>query len=265
VPAPRAPAPTTGGEYAKVDDLRIYYERSGSGVPIVLLHGGFGTSELWSGVRERLGGRYLVIAPDARGRGRTNDGDGPMSGGRTARDVIGLMDRLGIQRAHFICHSIATLTAVHLLVDYPERVLSATLVGSPLMALSQPNAALRALREDLEAMREGRPARDEALNAFAARWRREAPDPTRFAVAVGKLARATEEVYPGAVLASIRRPVLVVKAGRDGLVEPADFDRLAAAIPGAKTVDFPGATHALPRQDPIGLANAVEGFIASLP
>jgi aminoacrylate hydrolase len=249
--------------YAQVDDIRIHYESRGTGIPVLLLHGGFGTAELWSECGERLSARYRVVAPDARGRGRTGDGDGPMSAGRTARDVIGLMDQLGIARAHLVGHSQASLTVIHLLVDYPDRVLSGALVGSPMMSLARPNAALKALRANIDALRSAGPVDDPDLVRFAARWRELAPQPDRFEPAMEKFRVAIDATYSEAALGTIRRPVLVVKAGRDNLIDAADFDRLAAAIPGARVADFPDGTHGLPRQAAVRLAEAIERFIES--
>lgn len=249
--------------YARVDDIRIYYELRGEGRPIILLHGGFGSTELWTPCAERLAARHLVVVPDARGRGRTSDGAGPISAGRTARDLVGLMDHLGLDKADIVGHSAGSLTAIHMLVDYPERVGSATLVGSPFIALAQPNEALRKLRRDIEALRDGKPVSDADLLQFADRWRRSSPDPSRFPYVMDKLSRSVSTAYSESVLSTLSRPVLVVRAGRDALIPAEAFDRLAAVIPGSQLIDFPQGTHGLPRQEAARLADAILQFVDS--
>lgn len=246
--------------YAVVDDISLYYELRGAGEPIFMLHGGFGSTAVWAACAEQLAKRFLVITTDARGRGRTSDGSGPTTAGRTARDVIGLMDHFGIKQANVVGHSAGSLTTIHLLIDYPDRVRSGTLVGSPLVAFGNPNDALRKQMGDLEALRDGQP-KDDELKEFAEQWRRVAPDPSRFRLVMEKLNRGMGTSYSESALAAITRPVLVVKAGRDRLVPPEAFDRLATSIRGSKLIVFSEGTHGLPRQDPTRLAEEIQRFI----
>ena len=247
--------------YAQVDDIRIYYEMRGAGEPIIMLHGAYGTTGTWAPCAAILAQHFLVITLDLRGRGRTGDGDGPISAGRTARDVIGLMDHLGLRQAHVVGHSAGSITAVSMLIDYPDRVRSATLVGNPLMALRVPNDAMRKLQRDMESLRDGLPVvSDPDLARFAEQLRKTAPDPNRIPIVMGKL-RRIGAVYAEDALATITRPVLVSKAGRDALIPPESFDRLAAAIPGSTLIDFPNGTHGLPRQEASRLAVEIQNFI----
>lgn len=59
------------GTYIQVNGLRMYYESQGSGTPIILLHGGLETSQMWAPVVNILSKEYQVITPDSRGHGRT--------------------------------------------------------------------------------------------------------------------------------------------------------------------------------------------------
>jgi pimeloyl-ACP methyl ester carboxylesterase len=116
--------------YVDLADIRMYYEAAGSGAPLVLLHGGFGSSDVWDEYFPLLSD-HTVITPDSRGQGRTSIGDGPLTYGRMAGDVLRLLDYLGIGQAHFVGHSDGGCILFHLLIDYPDRVASATLIGAP--------------------------------------------------------------------------------------------------------------------------------------
>jgi len=120
----------------EVNGLRFFVQDQGSGTPVVLLHGFPDTSRLWRRQVEALAGAgYRAIAPDLRGRGRT---DRPSAVGDYAlrlmvEDVTGIMDALGIQRAHVVAHDWGAAVAWLTASLAPERVdrLVAISVGFP--------------------------------------------------------------------------------------------------------------------------------------
>jgi pimeloyl-ACP methyl ester carboxylesterase len=120
----------------EVNGLRCFVEDQGSGTPVVLLHGFPDTSRLWRRQVEALAGAgYRAIAPDLRGRGRTDrpSAVGDYSLRQVVRDVTGIMDVLGIQRAHIVGHDFGAAVAWLIASLAPERVdrLVAISVGFP--------------------------------------------------------------------------------------------------------------------------------------
>src|SRR5262245_46138600 len=105
-----------------------------SGPPVVLLHG---FPELWFswhgeiGVLARAG--YRVIAPDLRGYNRSDKPPGyeHYTGDDYARDVIGLLDALGIQRAYVAGHDVGGGVTWTLVFSHPERIERAVVLSSP--------------------------------------------------------------------------------------------------------------------------------------
>jgi pimeloyl-ACP methyl ester carboxylesterase len=81
------------GEYVNAGDVRTYYEVHGSGEPVVLLHGGFGTVESWTMQTPVLAERYRVYVPERRGHGRTPDVEGPITYETMAADTTAFLDR----------------------------------------------------------------------------------------------------------------------------------------------------------------------------
>lgn len=57
--------------FAEIDGIDMYYETYGEGVPVVLLHGGFGDGRLWAELAKPLDNSYRIVVPDLRGHGRT--------------------------------------------------------------------------------------------------------------------------------------------------------------------------------------------------
>src|ERR1700760_3481524 len=90
------PATPANGAYAEVNGLRVYYETHGGGRPLVLLHGGLGSGEMFGPVLPALSERHLVIAPDLQGHGRTADIDRPLDVKLMADDVAALIGHLGL-------------------------------------------------------------------------------------------------------------------------------------------------------------------------
>jgi pimeloyl-ACP methyl ester carboxylesterase len=126
--------------YAQAGDLRIYYELHGAGGAgaatsddtLVLLNGALDTIESdWGQHLPDFAARYRVLAYDHRGHGRTSASTQPFSGYELlAGDLAGLLDALGITRAHFCGFSDGGITLLYFARRHPERVRSLILAGA---------------------------------------------------------------------------------------------------------------------------------------
>jgi pimeloyl-ACP methyl ester carboxylesterase len=117
-------AEATGtGQYVDLNGLHLYYEIHGSGRPLVLLHGGLGSGEMFGPVIPALvaGGRQ-VIAPDLQAHGRTADIDRPLDIKRMADDVAALIRHLELEKVDVMGYSLGGGTALFTAVKYPELV-----------------------------------------------------------------------------------------------------------------------------------------------
>ncbi|MDE3076195.1 MAG: alpha/beta fold hydrolase, partial [Chloroflexota bacterium] len=92
--------------YAPANGLRMYYEIHGTGEPLILLHGGFGSTGMFGEVRSLLAASHQVIAVDLQGHGRTADIDRPLRFEDMADDVAALLAFLGIAQADFMGYSL---------------------------------------------------------------------------------------------------------------------------------------------------------------
>ncbi|MDH6120387.1 3-oxoadipate enol-lactonase [Kitasatospora sp. GAS204A] len=114
----------------QVGELDVYYEVHGSGPPLLLI-GGLGADlTLFAPLTERLVQRYQVIVFDNRGAGRSGKPDQPYSIPLMADDAIGLLDALGIARAHLLGVSMGGRIALEIAIGRPERVDRLVLVAS---------------------------------------------------------------------------------------------------------------------------------------
>jgi pimeloyl-ACP methyl ester carboxylesterase len=120
--------------FTTIAGVRIHYQEAGDekAPPVILIHGFISSNLVWSDVLLPLAGAgFRVIAPDLPGYGYS---DKPANGRYTidsqAYAVVGLMDRLGINKATIVGASYGGAVAATLALDYPERVARLVLVGT---------------------------------------------------------------------------------------------------------------------------------------
>lgn len=116
--------------YAAVNGLKMYYEVHGNGEPLIVIHGGFGSTDNFAGIMPQLSKDREVIAVDLQGHGRTADVDRPMSFPSLADDVAALIRFLGIQKADIMGYSLGGLVTLRTTIQHPELVRRLVIVSS---------------------------------------------------------------------------------------------------------------------------------------
>ncbi|MFX1427397.1 MAG: alpha/beta fold hydrolase [Promethearchaeota archaeon] len=107
--------------FADIRGIKLCYSSKGEGFPIVLIHG-FAKKEFWIGQISTLSNQFKVIWFDNRGVGCSDRPNMPYTMKMLAEDLNGLMDFLGIQKAHLIGHSLGSFIAQNFALLYPEKV-----------------------------------------------------------------------------------------------------------------------------------------------
>jgi pimeloyl-ACP methyl ester carboxylesterase len=110
------------GAYAEVNGINLYYETHGAGRPLILLHGGLGSGEMFGPILPALTGRHQVIAPDLQGHGRTADIDRPIDFRLMADDIAALIGHLGLERPDVVGYSLGGGVALQTAVRHPDLV-----------------------------------------------------------------------------------------------------------------------------------------------
>ena len=108
-------------------ETTIFLRRSGTGPPVLLLHGFPQTHLMWRGVAPALACRFTVVCPDLRGYGRSGcpasaTDHAPYAKRAMARDMVAVMERLGFPRFSVAGHDRGGRVAYRLALDHPERV-----------------------------------------------------------------------------------------------------------------------------------------------
>ena len=111
------------GQYAEVNGLNLYFETHGAaGRPLILLHGGLGSGEMFGPTLSALAEHHHVIAPDLQGHGRTADIDRPLDVRLMGDDVAALIDHLGLERPDVVGYSLGGGVAFQTAVRHPAKV-----------------------------------------------------------------------------------------------------------------------------------------------
>ena len=116
--------------YAPVDGLKMYYESHGQGLPLILIHGGLGSGEMFSAILPELSRDHQVITVDLQAHGRTADIDRPISYQAMADDVAGLIRYLGVTRADVMGYSVGGEVALRIAIQHSEVVRRLVIVSA---------------------------------------------------------------------------------------------------------------------------------------
>jgi pimeloyl-ACP methyl ester carboxylesterase len=237
--------PQTG--YAPVNGLQMYYEIHGEGEPLVLLHGAYGTIDLWGPVLEALASDRKVIAVETQGHGHTADIDRPIRYEPMADDVAALMEHLGIAQADVFGYSMGGNTAVQLAIRHPERVRKLVAVSANYRLDGYYPEVLAGIQEITPEVFAGSPLEEAYL--------RNAPHPEDWPTLIEKLKEldADEFAWAEEDIQGIAAPVLLIYGDAD-VIRPehmVDFFRLlGGGVPGDLTglpksqfAIVPGKTH----------------------
>jgi pimeloyl-ACP methyl ester carboxylesterase len=113
---------TVAGQYADVNGINLYYQVHGSGRPMIMLHGGLFSSEMFGPTIPALAANHQVIAVDLQGHGRTADIDRPIDIRLMADDIAALIDHLGLEKPDLVGYSLGGGVAFFSASKYPEKV-----------------------------------------------------------------------------------------------------------------------------------------------
>jgi pimeloyl-ACP methyl ester carboxylesterase len=264
------------------ETLHLEYEVQGEGPDLILLHGlGFSSKKTWMRQIPVLAQRYRVHAYDVRGFGGSNNPGGHQSIERHARDLLGLMDAVGIEQATLVGFSMGGWISQQFVLDHPERVralvLSATTSGL------RPEGAARFVARSLRVESEGLDTLvDEAIaSTFApetldrdpeliALYRKEFLDPSRNPRdAYARMFRALSVPNWTAQLPRIQCPTLILCGLKDqgatrGRTPTDAAEILHRGIAGSRLEVFEGGGHYVHLEQPDEWNRTVLGFLDAL-
>ncbi|NOU82136.1 alpha/beta fold hydrolase [Paenibacillus sp. LMG 31459] len=244
--------------HVKVKDLELFYEKMGSGDPVIFLHSSYSRGLLaFSSQILDFQNKYTCYYPDLRGHGRTRCKSLEWSTPQLADDIAAFMDRMSIEKAHLIGYSMGANVGLYLAVNDPARVATLTTIGTGgfcnpagaedfeperLLELEQ-QGIIRQMKERHEEAHLGN--WQEFMRQSATDWRR----------------------YPDlseAQLSSIGCPVLIIAGEHDTYATADKIIQLVSLIKGSQCLIVPGAGHPphMGREQPVLVNDTILEFLA---
>ena len=225
------------GSHASVNGLKMYYEIHGSGRPLVLLHGAFGTAEGWAAVFPVLAKTRQVIIVEQQGHGHTPDRDGPLTYEQMAEDTAALLKQLNVKGADIFGYSLGGIVALGVAIRHPELVGRLAVLGANTGRLKE------VFEPESYAQFQSLPA-DFAPEVLKQPYDRVAPDKTKWPVLVRKIKELGRDFkgYSIEEIRSIKAWTLIMMGDRDG-VRPEHAVEMFRMIANARLAIFPGEDH----------------------
>lgn len=112
----------SNGNYASINGMKMYYEVSGKGDPLIVLHGAYMNIISMGEIIPKLARTHKVYALELQGHGRTTDIDRPITYPNLADDVVAFMDVVGLKKADVFGYSMGAITGLQLAIRHPEKV-----------------------------------------------------------------------------------------------------------------------------------------------
>jgi pimeloyl-ACP methyl ester carboxylesterase len=232
---------TTDSGYVDVNGVHMYYETYGDGSPLVLLHGGMlSIDQNFAGLIPTLARKHRVIGIEMQGHGRTADIDREITPAALASDVVGMLDHLGIDRAHVLGHSMGAAVALELAVNHPDRVRSVV----PISASVRPDGMHSDLGDPSTYATSPRLPTQMDFAEFQTEYKRLSPHPEQFDAFLAKMSASAADLkgWTDEQLAGISAPVLIVQGDLDFTTNE-HAALMQQLIPGSHLAILPNTTH----------------------
>src|SRR5690349_12509784 len=117
------------GDRVEVNGMQMYYEVSGAGEPLVVLHGAYMNIPSMGKIVSKLAETHKVYALEFQGHGRTTDIDRPITYPNLADDVAVFMDKVGLKKADIFGYSMGAAAGLQLVIRHPDKVNKAVLAS----------------------------------------------------------------------------------------------------------------------------------------
>jgi 3-oxoadipate enol-lactonase len=239
---------------SNVNGININYYIEGKGEPLLMIMGLGSTAAAWRFQRRFFRNYYQVITFDNRGAGKTDKPAGPYSMQQMAGDAVGLMDKLGIKKAHVMGVSMGGKIAQEIAINYPDRVNKLILANTYCCQDNSTNGwtpewtmAVDRYCKTWKAPRIGIGFNNplwQFLGFFQIRISTMRKSPEERAAYVAQK-KAAEAVHTVDRLPSIKVQTLVITGTGDHLTRHTSSDTMAKIIPNAKLVKIEGGSHTL--------------------
>ena len=247
-------------------DASIYYEVHGEGPALVLAHGAGGNTQIWWQQVPHFASRFRVVTFDHRCFGRSVCAPEAFKPEYFGDDLVAILDAEGIERTALVCQSMGGWTGLRMALEYPERLSSLVLCGTPggivtdrIIAAAE-RIAERAAKSGIggnAALAEAFQQREPALSFL---YDQVGSHNTGFSPAL--LANLVDARVDPEELKSYSTPTLVISGEQDTLFPTEAIREIAGLIPGAELQTIPDSGHSPYYEVPETFNRIVDEFLA---
>ena len=196
------------GKYADINGMKMYYEVSGRGDPLIVLHGAYMNIISMGEIIPKLARTHKVYAIEFQGHGRTTDIDRPITYQNLADDVAAFMDAVDLKKTDVFGYSVGAEVGLQLAIRYPEKV-------SRLIAASVAYD-LEGWQSDYKAVIPQMTVEMIVNMPFAEEYRRLAPNPDGFPALVKKMITLEKESMAWEKdVKALKVPMLIIAGDAD--------------------------------------------------
>ena len=245
-----------------IDGTNIAFTRRGKGTPLVLLHGYPLDRTIWQDLAPMLVGEFDLIMPDMRGFGESDVMEADRSILGYASDVAGLLERLGIRKAHVAGHSMGGYVALAFARLFPRQTAGIGLVASQQLADTEERksarhaTALQVARDGVSSVVEGMTPKLSAnaevqsiVRSIIARQR-----PMGLAVALDAMGGRPDSTD---ILRSFTASAVIIHGSSDELIPVERAREMRLLMPSAHYLELPGVGHMPMLENPVAVAEAL--------
>ncbi len=220
----------------ETDDVRIVYDVTGEGPPVLLLHGGSADSSWWGDLVPALAKRHTVITVDSRGHGRSSLDDRQITYRRMANDTLALLDRQEIEQVDIVGWSDGAIIALDIALRQPARLRRVVAYGV--------NFDLSGYRGS-DAEGKSSPGAERFMAENPGRYQADSPAPERWDEFLANLHQmwTTEPNWTRDDMRSIQTPILVLDGIEEEVIDIDHVRLLAKLLPNGTLELMPSTGH----------------------
>ncbi len=250
----------------ELNTVDLNYEEYGQGVPAIFLHGFPFDHTIWEPLIPLLEKNVHLVLPDLRGFGRSPVTEGAYTMRLQAEDVVHLMDRLEIEKAVLVGHSMGGYVSLAFAHAYPGRLLGLGLVATHSAADNPERRQARYKLADSALHKGARVVASNMVDSLT-------PKKELLEQINTIILRAHPNGISGALrgmaerhdltgeLSNINVPAVVILGKEDQLVNRDNVETMAQMLPKGWLVEIPGAGHMLTMEDPQRVAGALQELV----
>lgn len=240
--------------------MKLNYQHWGSGHPVIILHGLFGSLDNWRSIAKRLSTDFQIFAIDQRNHGNSPHSD-DHSYSLMASDLHEFCDKMKIRSSHFIGHSMGGKTAMQFALSFPDLVDRLVIVDigpsdskerhyAILDALEQLSPGQLTSRKEAEEIL-GQRLKDKTLCRFLLKnLKRNQQGAYEWKMNLKTISRRYHQIMEGLHGNRFTGPVLFIRGEKSGYIQDTDMKRIGELFPQAQVKTIEGAGHWLHWEKP---------------